>query len=500
VDGVDPSDEEYPDAPVPQHERVWRHPSELGEAMWQRSEPPLAIGRGLLITSGAIGGLLALAVLWAMLPTNAGGGASAFSTDVVRTFREASSASTRAPTTAPASELSAGSERTTVTGRATAVTTRPATEVRSATTSAEPAAGTGSGASPGEGPSAVPSDDSTIATAVDSSNPSFTAASAFPGTSAVPSGSPSTVSSTSGSSTSGSSTGSTGSTISSSARPSNTSSSVASTLRPAGGSPGAPSIEVTEATISLSSSASTGPAIAVAVGSSPLVLTTAMAVGRTDDDVMLSYASGKTTHAKVTMIYNGIAVLSPDAVEAARTFAAAATPRAGDVVTLLSDSPTTASVTVAGDGSLQVGSWGGTDIAEGTPVVNAGGQLVGLCSHGSSGPKLVPVDVGSLRRMVSSMSEGSSSAPAWLGVQLNADPRGSLTINYVDPNGPAAAAGVVAGDTIVSIDASAMSSSRALYDILGTLGPDDQIALTVQHADGSQATVPVILAVAPASA
>ena len=42
--------------------------------MWTHTEPPLAIGRGLLITTGAIGGLLSLAVLWAMLPSAGRGG------------------------------------------------------------------------------------------------------------------------------------------------------------------------------------------------------------------------------------------------------------------------------------------------------------------------------------------------------------------------------------------------------------------------------------------
>jgi membrane-associated protease RseP (regulator of RpoE activity) len=199
------------------------------------------------------------------------------------------------------------------------------------------------------------------------------------------------------------------------------------------------------------------------------------------------------------MIYHGIAVLAPDTADDARPFAAAAAPQTGDVVTLLSSSPTTAALTVAGDGSLQV-SWGSADVAEGTPVVNAGGQLVGLCSHGSNGPKVLPVDVASLRRAVATLAGDTSSSPAWVGVQLNADPKGSLTINYVDPNGPAAEAGVVAGDTIVAIDATAMSSSQSLYDTLGTHRPDDQIALTVQHVDGSQATLDIVLAVAPASA
>ena len=55
-------DEQYEVAPLPAHERVWRHPSEMGEQAWLHSEPPLAIGRGLTMATGTIGCVLALAV------------------------------------------------------------------------------------------------------------------------------------------------------------------------------------------------------------------------------------------------------------------------------------------------------------------------------------------------------------------------------------------------------------------------------------------------------
>ena len=77
-------DEQYPPAPLPQHEREWRHPSEIGQAAWVRNEPPLAIGRGLLVTTGVIGGLIGLAVLWTMLPATSDGGVTALSTVVSR--------------------------------------------------------------------------------------------------------------------------------------------------------------------------------------------------------------------------------------------------------------------------------------------------------------------------------------------------------------------------------------------------------------------------------
>lgn len=62
----------YPPAPVPAHERVWRHPSEVGAHAWATTEPPMVLGRRLGAVTGAVGGLLALAVLWTLLPTHAG--------------------------------------------------------------------------------------------------------------------------------------------------------------------------------------------------------------------------------------------------------------------------------------------------------------------------------------------------------------------------------------------------------------------------------------------
>ncbi|HAP77373.1 MAG TPA: hypothetical protein DCR14_14985 [Acidimicrobiaceae bacterium] len=64
--------EEYPPAPMPAHERPWRHPSEVGMAAWAQSEPPLVIGRGLSVATGTVGVALAAAVLWALLPTHTG--------------------------------------------------------------------------------------------------------------------------------------------------------------------------------------------------------------------------------------------------------------------------------------------------------------------------------------------------------------------------------------------------------------------------------------------
>lgn len=66
------NDEDQRPAPLPAHERGWRHPSEVGREAWVLSEPPLMLGRGLTATTGLIGVAIAFAVVWTMMPTHAG--------------------------------------------------------------------------------------------------------------------------------------------------------------------------------------------------------------------------------------------------------------------------------------------------------------------------------------------------------------------------------------------------------------------------------------------
>lgn len=90
---------------MPPHERVWRHPSEMGAQAWASSEPPLAIGRGLTATTGFIGGALVLAVLWTMMPTHAGRRLSVSVTSTVAIVSPPTSAGSGAtvPVSAPSS-------------------------------------------------------------------------------------------------------------------------------------------------------------------------------------------------------------------------------------------------------------------------------------------------------------------------------------------------------------------------------------------------------------
>jgi len=94
----------------------------MGQQAWATSEPPLTIGRGLTAATGAIGSLLALAVLWTMLPTHAGRSAGVSVRSTVATAGTAnSSSSLAAPSTTRPTDTTAATDTTEIEGPTSSV-------------------------------------------------------------------------------------------------------------------------------------------------------------------------------------------------------------------------------------------------------------------------------------------------------------------------------------------------------------------------------------------
>jgi hypothetical protein len=377
-------DELYPTAPLPAHERQWRHPSEMGAQAWTASEPPLTIGRGLTAVTGTIGVALALAVLWTMLPTHAGRTAISVRSTVANAllFPTAPSPATVAtPLT---------------------VDTTPPTKPTTTTALRAP-------------------------TTVKAPAPLPTYAVAAPGT---------------------------------------------------------PSTDPTP------------PAVAVAVNNGSLVLTTANAVSA-GNTVALVAPGGGTEEAKVLLVdqRNGFAVLSHDAGASTDAFTVAADLEPGDRLTFYGAAGVVGvvqpdgSITTNSDPEATTGAPSTPDLPEGTPVVNQRGELVALCSHDDDGPMLVTLsNLDALRRAL----DHTSSTKVRLGVTLADDPAGAMTIGKIDPDGPAAAAGLQVGDAIVSIDGISVLDVSAIGAALSNRAPGDTVAVTVLR-DAAQLTVAVTL-------
>ncbi len=383
--GADASGSEYPPAPLPPHERTWRHPSEIGRATWTHTEPPLAIGRGLLITTGAIGGLLSIAVLWAMLPSP-GRGSNAAPTVVTSTAN-----SQPAPL----------------------VTVRPET---------------------------------LVATSLDLRLPATT----------VAAGAVNTTPSDSGDSTT--------TTLESSP--------------PTASTQLSDQLDATPVAVSISDS---------------FVITTARAVPTGSSSITLTGADGQPHNATVLMVDRdlGLAVLSSDAA-ATGSYGIGPAAAPGDVVTVLGALPTSANVSVDAAGRLTLDAWSDS-MAEGTPVVNADGLLVGMCSHGSAGPELVSV------AKVATMLHAPKPAKTgpWLGVHVADGDQGAPVIDRIDANGPAAAAGIVTGDAIAAVDDVAVGGVDQLKSALAGYAPADTVTLTIIHADETSSEVSVTLGTTP---
>lgn len=376
-DDADASDrpDGFASAPLPPHERAWRHPSEIGAAKWAASEPPLVIGRGLSVVTGTIGLVLAAGLLWAMLPAG-GGSPSAVSSNTVRLGRDSFST---APTTS----------RTANTGTGTVMATLVSTTVP------EPSV-----------PTRQP---------------------------------PATV------------------------------------------------------VVSSASADAPTPAVALASASGPLAVTTAAAIGGASSlDVTLS--SGQVVTAQVLMVDPSlhIAVLALPTDDVDMSWEVADAIADGDPVVVLGPNEAAATIVISDAGvTLDVEP---AMVGEGALVLDASGRLVGLCTHGDRGVSLVAAtDITQLAKKV----DGMALTMPWLGVEL-ADATGTvadafapsasdgsagLTVTRVVDGGPAATAGLLVGDRLVTIDGVEI---RTFADVVGVLSrhrPSDVIVIEIDRVD-----------------
>lgn len=384
--GADLPDDEhpsspYPPAPVPPHERPWRHPSELGAEQWALTEPPLAVGRGLVLITAAVGGMLTLTLLWAMLPPAYSPGPLAVaSTAIGRPSDRAPRASTSfaaTSTRAPASvTVTATAESTLVRPSSTAVRTAP----------------------PPPRPTIVPSTELRF---------------------------------------------------------------------------------------------DPPPPMAVALAGTDLAVTTARAAGSATT-LTVTLVEGNVVEAEVIAVDadTGLAVLGLPADVPTKGLRVASGRDGQQVMVggheqhpaVLTADPESGALTVAGEVPIEA--------AEGTPVTDAQGHLLGLCSWRNGVASLVTIgDVAALDALM-------PAPPGWMGVQLSGDPADPLTIAAVDPAGPAAVAGVQPGDGIVALDGVIITSVAQITALVAALRPGDNVLLQVRRAGGDVA-VTITLAAQP---
>jgi S1-C subfamily serine protease len=116
---------------------------------------------------------------------------------------------------------------------------------------------------------------------------------------------------------------------------------------------------------------------------------------------------------------------------------------------------------------------------EGGPVFDAEGGLLGMSTFGPRG-QVIAIPTATIERVVPQLARDGRVSRGWLGVALqavavpdalreSADQSSGLMVMSVVENGPAAQAGILAGDIILSVDG---TSAHRLRRIARHFGPD----------------------------
>ena len=115
---------------------------------------------------------------------------------------------------------------------------------------------------------------------------------------------------------------------------------------------------------------------------------------------------------------------------------------------------------------------------EGGPIFDAAGSCIGMSTFGPRGQVLV-IPAATINRIVPTLLKDGRVARGWLGVTLQAvavpdalretvDQSSGLMVMSVVENGPAAQAGIVAGDIILSVDRTSTHRFRKIARYFGS--------------------------------
>jgi S1-C subfamily serine protease len=143
----------------------------------------------------------------------------------------------------------------------------------------------------------------------------------------------------------------------------------------------------------------------------------------------------------------------------------------------------------------------------GGALVDLSGQVVGIPTLAATDPQLggsapgIGFAISSNRAKVIAdqlIATGhvTNSGRAYLGVTITDNAQGVLVVQ-VTAGGPAAAAGIVAGDTIVSVGGEATPDSATLLTVVSKLHPGDKTQVQVQTSSGTTSTVTLTLGQLP---
>ena len=137
----------------------------------------------------------------------------------------------------------------------------------------------------------------------------------------------------------------------------------------------------------------------------------------------------------------------------------------------------------------------------GGPLVNAGGQVVGINTavDGQAQNIGFAIAIDKIKPMLDRLRSGQSTSNvprAYLGVSTQTVDGSGATVVDVGPGTPAAGAGIQVGDVIVALDNQPIGDPEGLATAIGNHKPGDRVTVTYQRG-GARRTAQIILGTRP---
>jgi S1-C subfamily serine protease len=236
-----------------------------------------------------------------------------------------------------------------------------------------------------------------------------------------------------------------------------------------------------------------GVPAAVAFGGAGYAITTASAA-TSQTTMAVALLDGPTVTVEVVLVdaATGLAIVDlPDEVTVEPRATSAGYD--GELVSILGATPADAVLTMSSGSLMMIDVDPAVAVTEAAPVVNSSGQLIGLCTWNAGAASVVSLDAAdSLRLAAEAMQPGP-----WLGIKLSGDPTAPLVVADVVAGGPAATAGIAAGDTITAVGGAPITLAGQLKDALATFSPGDTMIIDVRRGDGTSSSISILVGTSP---
>jgi putative serine protease PepD len=139
----------------------------------------------------------------------------------------------------------------------------------------------------------------------------------------------------------------------------------------------------------------------------------------------------------------------------------------------------------------------------GGPLLNARGQVIGVNSQiatagGSEGSVGIgfAIPANTVTQVLPQLESGKAPQHAYLGLSTTVGPNGGVQVADTTSGGPAARAGVQAGDTVTKVDGETVRTPNQVAQAIADNQPGDKVDVTVER-NGSEHTVGVTLGQRP---